>query len=190
MSKVEYAGVVVGGDDKPDCPARSAPIKVTPADKRRTGKFLTKFEVAKVVGWRAAQIASGQRNDMKRPAGAETPSFLGSSRGAQRPPLSPKALYEKLSQQKLPAPLALDGTANKKPVKRARPSDGASGADMAVYDPVALAKQELLHGLVPAVVRRVFPNGRDFEDIPVAELRLDKAWLDFDAAKLPSVFQA
>ena len=175
--------------------ARSAPVQITPADKRRTSRYLTKFEIAKVIGWRATQIAAGQRSDSGLKRDEAPLSFLGSSMGAQRAPPSPRAIYEGLAENRLPTSLA-DGDAKKKGGKKAGKKrgrdakDGAAAAAFDHFDPVALAKQELLHGTLPCVVRRVFPDGRRFEDIPVRELRVDHAWVDFDGAPLPPVFAA
>lgn len=165
--------VVIHSDDSMEVmclTAKNAPLNITPKKQRRTTRFLTKFEVSKVISERAKQIACGffALNNQTSHSHADCytgNAMAGSALGSMQPvpPMPDDAL--RLSN------IAYDVE-----------DKSDKGAQNDFFDPVALAKLELFHKKMPLpfVVRRTFPNGIDFEDIPVTELFLDPATINFD----------
>jgi DNA-directed RNA polymerase subunit K/omega len=128
---------------------------ITPVEQRRTSHFLTKFEVAKVIAFRAKQLTVGA------PFPAHLPGQM------QRKRVSSMAEWE-LRGEYFPAPDGLtiqEGLDTKSLLRRT--------------DPVTLAKQELAAGCLPFLIKRSYNGGQDSECIPLWELKYDPLWLSF-----------
>lgn len=125
--------------------------QVSPASQRQTPPYITKYEIAKVIGERAKQIAAGiafpnNHFAVARKTRESHEWGLGSTRRSSS---------------------ALDA-----------PSGSMSTfANELRSDPVMIAKYELVDHCIPFVIRRQLPGGK-YEDWPVAELEVDPTWLD------------
>mmetsp|Transcript_41757 Transcript_41757/g.48403 ORF Transcript_41757/g.48403 Transcript_41757/m.48403 type:complete len:159 (-) Transcript_41757:96-572(-) len=139
-------------------PDVSAAISITPKGERRSSLYLTRFEVAKIVGERARQISSNNMLDL-----ASCGSYEGSGL-----PLTRRTSSEPAAQKwnrpvgRSPAFIAAEKATN--PLSR-------------VVDPVMIAKHELVEHRIPLILMRKFPDGR-CEYIPVRELEVDETLLD------------
>jgi DNA-directed RNA polymerase subunit K/omega len=139
---------------------------ITPKDERRSGLFLTRFEVAKIVGERAKQIAS---NAM---LSASTMLMSSSNGGGATPERSQS--------------VSVSGTPVQQPSWRTRLpershvfqlAEKATDPTARAVDPVMMAKYELVEKRITMVIKRTFPDGR-CETIPVQELEVDPCLLD------------
>jgi DNA-directed RNA polymerase len=152
----------------------SKPVRVTPPAQRRTSRYLTKYEVARIIGERARQIAAGTRYTTQQRKKRDVREWgLGSSghgaaaaasstnggRGVP-PPLTPDSMMAQLASSEPEVP----------PLAELKAAMGAS-------DPIRIATLELTHRRIPFIVRREFPDGR-YEDIPVKELEVDESYLN------------
>lgn len=142
------------------------PVRITPVAERRTSRFLSKYEVAKVVGERAKQIAAGVRfttqkhkNRKSRDWGLGASGYGGGELGPGGVPMTPDSMFAHMAcGPEEPPPLT--------EVKAA----------LAASDPVVIAQHELVHKRIPYIIRRTFPSG-DVEDIPLKDLAVDAALL-------------
>lgn len=161
--------------------------RITPRSERRSSDFLTKYEVAKVIGERARQLAAGAR-PFAFDAGRRKESSSGVAAAASglAPSLTPLSIasfgsvgsssggdhFHQLQQARCAA------IASQYAATGSQASTSSNiGSVMLSTDPVMIAKYELLDGCIPFLVRRSFPGGH-MEDIPVNELRVDPAMLD------------
>ena len=138
---------------------------ITPKEERRTGKYLTKFEIAKVVAVRANQIA----------AGAPYPASLPHDASERR--RRPEREWA-LRTQHAPTYATLKDGARKAATDKSELGAETSLKTMLLHsDPVMIAKKELAARCLPFIVRRTFPDGMHHEDIPLWELKFDPMWL-------------
>ncbi|ORC91862.1 putative DNA-directed RNA polymerase subunit [Trypanosoma theileri] len=122
------------GEEEDELTSVATCSRITPVEERRSSVYLTKYEVARIVGERARQIVNG------------TSMFLHNrSNAGERSALE---LAERCTDP-----------------------------HSSLVDPVFIAKNDLLQGRIPMIVRRTWPDGRS-EYIPVSELLVDKAMLD------------
>jgi DNA-directed RNA polymerase subunit K/omega len=150
----------------------STAVRITPPNERRTSRYLSKYEVAKVVGERAKQIASGTRYTNQRMKSRQSRDWgLGSSghghaagapttSGGMLIPLTPDSMMAQLASSEPEVP----------PLAAVR-------STMMGSDPVRIAQLELIHKRIPFIIRREFPDGH-FEDIPLRDLEVDEALLN------------
>lgn len=173
---IDHSGTGSSGQPSQPAAALDKAVRITPPSERRTSRYLTKYEVAKVVGERARQIAAGTRYTHQRHKKRDVREWgLGSSSsalaansgeggaaggsGAPPPPMTPDTMMAQLATALPEVP----------PLAELKTSLAAS-------DPVRIATVELIHKRIPFIVRREFPDGR-FEDIPLKDLEVDEALL-------------
>ena len=145
---------------------------VTPFNKRRGPLFLTKFEIAKVVGDWAVHIANGVYD--------ETPSqgtLLANSTVGHAPSVAPLPPSVATGRNHVLAQVTNTTVFHNLNIKEAaeRCQQGVSLA----HDPVTMAKYHLLQKRIPLIVRRAFPDGW-VEHVPLADLEVDLTWVDFN----------
>jgi hypothetical protein len=135
---------------------------ITPPAQRRTGRFLTKFEIARVVGTRAKEIAEGHHYnvDTARQSKRQRHSTGSQWHGSSLAPPTPDSMMATMAT----------GAADVPPLSEFRTALAAS-------DPIRLAKNELVHKRIPYIIRRTFPDGVHVENIPLVELEIDRALL-------------
>lgn len=145
---------------------------ITPKCERRSSLFLTRFEVAKIVGERAKQIGSNAMlsatNQLLIAAAAGLHGSQQLSNGGMTPERSQSSVtgtpvqpWRRLPERSQVFQLAERST---NPLSR-------------VIDPVMMAKHELVEKRISMVLKRTFPDGR-CETIPVQELEVDRTMLD------------
>jgi DNA-directed RNA polymerase subunit K/omega len=175
MPRNAWVGIALAMMDSSVLTSSTPVVRITPPSERRTSRYLTKYEVAKVVGERAKQIAAGTRYTTQRHkrkgvrewglgssghGTSDTGGDAASRRGGVVPPMTPDSMFAQLAASESVVP----------------PLAGVK-ATMAGSDPVRIAMLELVHKRIPFILRREFPDGH-CEDIPLKDLEVDTALLD------------
>lgn len=141
-------------------------VEVTPKKLRRGSRFLTKYEIAVIVGERAKQIASGIITTLD-------PNLLSQRAKSQSSIGSSPALMPQHPPRKSDRAWALyDTQSNVHEV-----AEKATNPLSMAVDPVMMAKHELVQKRITMLVRRQWPDGH-VEYTPVNELEVDETWLD------------
>lgn len=137
---------------------------ITPQEERTSSVYLTRFEVAKVVGERAKQIAS---NAMLSATMMMSSNVLnGTPERSQPVSLSGTPVQQHPWRSRLEQRSQIFQLAEK-----------CSNPTARALDPVMMAKYELVEKRICMVIKRMFPDGR-CETIPVQELEVDPCLLD------------
>ena len=148
----------------------SSSTRITPLNERRGSLFLTKFEIAKVVGERATEISSGKLDAFSRGAshtGTPTLSFSEARGGGVVDGRQGANLLFAVGGEQP------NGATTTKIVEIVERSTG----DSLVHDPVLMAKYELVQRRISLIVQRRWPDGH-VENVPLDELEVDQCWLD------------
>ena len=153
-------------------------ITITPPSERRSGIFLTRYEVARIVGIRAQEIASGKIYT------ADPVAVLGGTVAFEDDGVS-----NGTSATGGLSPLQGPSRSGIRTHRRTQQhGDGelhfifdvaerATNPLSLAVDPVMMAKHELFGKQIRMIVQRQWPHGRK-ENIPVSDLEVDETWLD------------
>lgn len=137
---------------------------ITPKHERQSSLFLTRFEIARIVGERAKEISINALMPLlptstSTPDVGLSPQASSTDRGASSPPNQrwKRSLLDRSS-------IFTAAERETNPTARS-------------VDPVMMAKYELVEKRIPMILKRTFPNGRE-ECIPLHELEVDITFLD------------
>ena len=144
---------------------------VTPFSKRRGPLFLTKFEIAKVVGDWAVHIANGVYDDS-----ASSGSLLGSGTVGHAPSVA--ALPSSIMTGRNHALAQVTNTTVYHNTNIKETAERCQEGVSLAHDTVAIAKYHLLQKRIPLIVRRAYPDGW-VEHVPLSDLEVDITWVDF-----------
>lgn len=141
-------------------------VIVTPKEDRISSLYLTRFELAKVVGERAKQIGS---NALLTPSFSSAAAFQSPDRLGRTSSGSSTAVGTPVAHQRG------WNRADKSPIFNI--VERSNNALARAVDPVMIAKYELIERRIRMILKRSFPDGR-VEYIPVNELEVDPTMLD------------
>jgi DNA-directed RNA polymerase subunit K/omega len=155
-------------------------LTITPRENRRSSLFLTRFEVARIIGVRAQQIASGnvyQEDPVQTLHNEDEDDGLHSDGRSNASASSP--FQGPFGRSRFPRHgSSTCGEDRHRLVNMFDVAERAKNPLSLAVDPVMIAKHELVAKQIRMIVERRWPNVEEPEVIPVSELEVDESWLD------------